>query len=154
MEGLFRQSGLASHIQELKVSFDRGEYVDLADEDDPHSVASLLKLFLRELGDPVLTFDSHDAFLQIQSSLASMDDAWITSIQNLLNTLPIENKRVFKKIMDLAHEIVQHSDKNLMSSKNIAIVLAPNLLRNKDQSNTVIVMKETGICNSIIKKNA
>lgn len=86
VEGLFRHSGLVSHIDDLKQAFNRGivfpfpslldftdfnikrqgEEVELADDEDPHAVAGLLKHFFRELPDPLFTYDLHDAFLQIQ----------------------------------------------------------------------------------------
>jgi len=151
VQGLFRQSGLSSHIAELKNAFDHGEEVDLTEEEDPHSVASLLKLFLRELADPVFTKHSYDTFLQIQLAMKDMEDAWLSTISNLLCTLPEENLRVMKIIFDLAHDMQQHADTNLMDAKNLSIVLAPNLLRGFNDD-TLATMKDTPITNGLVRK--
>jgi hypothetical protein len=63
LEGIFRLSGAAAEIQELKQDFDKGNDVDLQDCNDPHVVAGLLKQFLRELPDPIFTYDMYDNFI-------------------------------------------------------------------------------------------
>jgi hypothetical protein len=40
-----------------------GEDVDLSTCRDPHTVASLLKQYLRELPEPILTFDMYDSYI-------------------------------------------------------------------------------------------
>lgn len=40
-----------------------GKKVDLATVINPHTVAGLLKVFFRELPEPLLTFELYDAFL-------------------------------------------------------------------------------------------
>ena len=66
VEGIFRKSGGAAYIDEMKKCFNRGEDVDLSTVDDPHAVSGLFKTFLRDLPDPLLTFDLYDAFIQTQ----------------------------------------------------------------------------------------
>ena len=53
-EGIYRISGVKSKVQQLKDAYNRGLPVNLA-EHDPNTVASLLKIFLRELPESVLT---------------------------------------------------------------------------------------------------
>ena len=53
-EGIYRISGVKSKVQTLKESYNKGVPVDLL-EHEPNVVASLLKQFLRELPQPVLT---------------------------------------------------------------------------------------------------
>lgn len=53
-EGIYRISGVKSKVQALRDMYNRGEVVCLK-EYDPHTVASLFKLFLRELPEPLLT---------------------------------------------------------------------------------------------------
>ncbi|EDO49792.1 predicted protein, partial [Nematostella vectensis] len=62
-EGLFRLPGNAKHISTLKAQFNRGESPELSDEKDIHTVASLLKLYLRELSEPVIPYDFFEVFL-------------------------------------------------------------------------------------------
>ncbi|XP_037079221.1 ralA-binding protein 1-like, partial [Pollicipes pollicipes] len=53
-EGIYRLSGVKSKVQQLKRGYNCRDAVCLYDH-EPHTVASLLKLFLRELPEPVLT---------------------------------------------------------------------------------------------------
>lgn len=46
-----------------------GEAVDFRDEPNPHNVAGLLKLYLRELNEPLMTFGLYDAFIATQRML-------------------------------------------------------------------------------------
>ena len=80
IEGIFRKSGSASQIEYFKDQFDQGFQllfitlcllylywtgvdVDLKSCPDPHTVAGLLKLYLRELPEPLLSFDLYDKFI-------------------------------------------------------------------------------------------
>lgn len=63
-EGIFRLSGRASTIEMYKDEFDLGEDVDLSTCEDPHSVAALMKTYLRMLPEPLLTFDLYMPFLE------------------------------------------------------------------------------------------
>jgi Rho GTPase-activating protein 1 len=63
-EGIFRLSGQASELVALREKIDRGEDVDFNVEvQQPHVVAALLKLWLRELPEPLLTFKLYTTFI-------------------------------------------------------------------------------------------
>eukprot|EP01112_Ceratiomyxa_fruticulosa_P001401 TRINITY_DN1147_c0_g1_i8.p1 TRINITY_DN1147_c0_g1~~TRINITY_DN1147_c0_g1_i8.p1 ORF type:complete len:502 (+),score=93.18 TRINITY_DN1147_c0_g1_i8:195-1700(+) len=63
-EGLFRISGSNSLLKELKRNFDDGEEVDLSTVEDPHVVAGLVKMYLRELPVPLLPYDFYQRFVK------------------------------------------------------------------------------------------
>ena len=60
VEGIFRLSGAISNIQRLRNAFDDERVPDFTHDEaitqDVHCVASLLKLYFRELPDPLLTY--------------------------------------------------------------------------------------------------
>lgn len=58
-EGLFRRSGNFSVINDIKKRVNAGELVDFKDV-DTHVIAGLLKCFLRDLEEPLLTYDLYD----------------------------------------------------------------------------------------------
>jgi hypothetical protein len=64
VEGIFRLSGNAVRVREIKTQFDRGQDVDLSKETDPHVVAGLIKLFLRELPEPLFPFDFYTPLME------------------------------------------------------------------------------------------
>ena len=68
-EGIFRMSGSNVVIKSLKKRFNAEGDFDFLGPDEPyfdvHAVASLLKLYLRELPQPVLTRDMHLEFIAV-----------------------------------------------------------------------------------------
>lgn len=67
IQGIFRLSGGAATVQQLRKDFDKGEDVSLNTIEDPHIVAGLLKLFLRELPEPVFPFDHYHELIEAYS---------------------------------------------------------------------------------------
>lgn len=58
-EGLFRRSGSQNVIDNIIKRVNAGETIDFKDV-DTHAIAGLLKKFLRELQEPLLTFELYD----------------------------------------------------------------------------------------------
>lgn len=63
-EGIFRRSANVSLVREVQTQCDRGESVDF--KGDVHLAAVLLKTFLRELEEPLLTYELYDDIMQFQ----------------------------------------------------------------------------------------
>jgi len=72
---LFRRSANINHVRDLQNRINLGEPVDFGN--DVHLAAVLLKTFLRELEEPLMTFDLFDEITQFQSK--------INNFFNLLN---------------------------------------------------------------------
>ena len=65
-EGLFRVSGSHQLVTLLKVQINEGHDVNFVENStDPHVVAHLLKQFLRELPEPLLTYELYADFIRI-----------------------------------------------------------------------------------------
>jgi phage terminase Nu1 subunit (DNA packaging protein) len=63
---LFRISASASQVQELKQLFDQVEEVSVdLTKFTAHSIAGVLKLFLREIPDPLLGYQMYDKAVNI-----------------------------------------------------------------------------------------
>ena len=74
---MFRLCGSRAEIDELKKQFDKGNNkIDLS-EYSIHSVAGLLKLYLRELPEPILTFELYDCFIAAHGKLIEKYEAVI-----------------------------------------------------------------------------
>lgn len=65
-EGLFRRSPSAATVRDLKNRVNNGEVIPL---NDPHVSAVLLKTFLRELTEPLLTYELYDEVMQFTCKL-------------------------------------------------------------------------------------
>ncbi|KAL6073521.1 Rho GTPase-activating protein 1 [Balamuthia mandrillaris] len=129
-EGLFRISGSNADINDLKKRFDRGEDVDLIGW-DPHVVAGLLKLFLREMPEPLFTHELYDEFIKLLAdpSTAEMQEATATKLRELLASLPMHNFLLCRRLFKLLMQTAAKSEVNKMGSSNLAIVFGPNLMR-------------------------
>ena len=63
IQGLLRLSGGAAKSRKTKAMLDGGK-LDLGPQDDVHAVAGALKQYLRELPDPLLTFQLYDRWME------------------------------------------------------------------------------------------
>lgn len=63
--GLFRVSGNAKLVDRLRNTFDQFGDAPLETDGDVPSAAALLKLFLRELPEPVIPLHVHSMFIEI-----------------------------------------------------------------------------------------
>jgi len=130
-EGIYRTSGSAHHIMELRQQFDHdSNSVDFrnasAFHNDIASVTTLLKHFLRDLPDPLLTAAQYPAFIQA----ARLEDDIVRrdSIHALVNALPDPNYATLRVLALHLHRVAQHSARNKMTNSNLAIVFAPTLM--------------------------
>ncbi|KAL8789834.1 MAG: hypothetical protein Q9213_000902 [Squamulea squamosa] len=127
-EGIFRLSGSSVVIKALRDRFNnRGDFDFLADGQyyDVHAVASLLKLYLRELPSTVLTRELHLDFL----SVLELDSKpkKIAAYSMLVHRLPKANWTLIRSLSAFLIGIVNNSDVNKMSVRNVGIVFSPTL---------------------------
>lgn len=69
-EGIFRRSASAEQVKEVQELFNCGEKVEFESYGEPqsyHLAAVILKSFLRQLEEPILTYDLYDDVLDFQS---------------------------------------------------------------------------------------
>ncbi|KAL8944546.1 MAG: hypothetical protein Q9216_000349 [Gyalolechia sp. 2 TL-2023] len=127
-EGIFRLSGSSVVIKALRDRFNnQGDFDFLADGQyyDVHAVASLLKLYLRELPITVLTRELHLDFL----SVLDLDSRpkKIAAYNILVHRLPKANWTLIRALSAFLIGIVNNSDVNKMSVRNVGIVFSPTL---------------------------
>lgn len=131
LDGLFRVPGNPSAVQKLRSVFDSDANAVIGRQ-DPHVVAALLKLYFRELPEPLLTYDCYSYF--IEASTIKNTEERTKAIGDLVQTLPMENQRVLVYLMRFLHQLSLMSTKNKMPANSLAVVFAPNLLRPRGQS--------------------
>ena len=143
--GIFRLSGSAASINKLRDAFDAGESVNFAEEEvDLDNMAGLLKLYIRQLPEPPLTFNLYKDFL------AAHDNP--TALKELVKRLPKQCLDFTVYLLDFMCEIASLSERNQMTPSNISIVMGPNLLRQRDgEGDLVSNLKETPLMLSCCK---
>nr|XP_033495890.1 rho GTPase-activating protein 24-like [Epinephelus lanceolatus] len=129
--GLFRQPGRASLVKELQEAFDAGERPSFDSSTDVHTVASLLKLYLRQLPEPLVPYSRYQDFLLCGQKLSSNRTLVLGELRNLLHELPVANFNLLNFICQFLNEVQSYSSSNKMSGQNLATVFGPNILRGK-----------------------
>ncbi|XP_062867541.1 rho GTPase-activating protein 24 [Trichomycterus rosablanca] len=137
--GLFRQPGQATLVKELQEAFDAGEKPSFDSSTDVHTVASLLKLYLRELPEPLVPFSRYQQFLLCGKKIPTGREQGLLELKNLLHELPVANFNLLKYICQFLSEVQSHSSTNKMSIQNLATVFGPNILRPKAEDPESII---------------
>ncbi|KAM8951662.1 rho GTPase-activating protein 17 isoform 7-T9 [Lycaon pictus] len=142
-EGLFRIGAGASKLKKLKAALDCS--TSHLDEfySDPHAVAGALKSYLRELPEPLMTFNLYEEWTQVasvQDQDKKLQDLWRTC-----QKLPPQNFVNFRYLIKFLAKLAQTSDVNKMTPSNIAIVLGPNLLWAKTEGSLAEMAAATSV---------
>ncbi|KAK3578376.1 hypothetical protein CHS0354_025470 [Potamilus streckersoni] len=123
-EGIYRISGVKSKVQHLKECYNRGEPVYL-EEHEPNIVASLLKLFLRDLPEPVLTNALMPKFEE--ASTIKSEKKRVESFHKLINELPVCNRLLLSWMIVHMTHVIEKQRENKMTLQNVSIVLSPTM---------------------------
>ncbi|KAJ3569619.1 hypothetical protein NP233_g4926 [Leucocoprinus birnbaumii] len=130
-EGIFRVPGDGDSVSELKLRIDRGYYT-LDNVDDPFVLASLMKLWLRELCDPLIPDEMYNECIMNSNN----PDSCIRIVERL----PTINRRVVLFLISFLQLFLEEKTQNItkMTPANLALVMAPNLLRCSSDSMSVV----------------
>ncbi|XP_053834826.1 SH3 domain-binding protein 1 [Vidua macroura] len=125
-EGLFRLAAGASVLRKLKNSLASGSNALEEFYSDPHAVAGALKSYLRELPQPLMTFELYDEWVKV-ASLKDIDSR-VQSLRDTCSHLPQDSYNNLRYLIKFLAKLAEHQEVNKMTPSNIAIVLGPNLL--------------------------
>lgn len=127
-EGLYRKSGVNSKIKELKMKMSESKNGEIDYElYNVHVLANVLKSFLREMPEPLLTFDRYDDFLRA-SELSETTDR-VSTMMSLIKKLPTAHHALLERLIFHLALVAQREQFNRMSASSLAIVFAPCVLR-------------------------
>ncbi|XP_041830175.1 rho GTPase-activating protein 44-like isoform X2 [Melanotaenia boesemani] len=153
-EGLFRIAPSASKLKKLKASLDCGVLDVQEYSADPHAIAGALKSYLRELPEPLMTFELYNDW--IQASNIQDPEKRLQALLGACEKLPPANNNNFKYLIKFLSKLTEYQDVNKMTPGNIAIVLGPNLLWTHNEGNitemmTTVSLQIVGIIEPIIQ---
>ncbi|XP_036613225.1 rho GTPase-activating protein 27 isoform X1 [Trichosurus vulpecula] len=129
IDGLYRISGNLATIQKLRYKVDHDERLDLDDGrwEDVHVITGALKLFFRELPEPLFPFSY---FRQFIAAIKLQDQAQRSClIRDLVHSLPAPNQNTMRVLFQHLCRVIEQKEKNRMSVQSVAIVFGPTLLR-------------------------
>lgn len=124
--GVFRISGENAEIQNLKRIYDYESEKELdLNKFGPHAITGCLKMFLRELPDPLFTFERYDPIVEaFRSGQPHL-------VAEIVAGLPYNNLQTWNYILDMLVLCQSYSATNMMTAKNLSLVISPNILRLK-----------------------
>ncbi|XP_052409199.1 rho GTPase-activating protein 17-like isoform X4 [Carassius gibelio] len=142
-EGLFRIAAGASKLKKLKAALDCSTSQLEEFYSDPHAVAGALKSYLRELPEPLMTYQLYEEW--IQASSVSDPDKRLQALWVVCDMLPKAHKNNFRYLVKFLAKLALESDVNKMTASNIAIVLGPNLLWAKTEGSLAEMAATTSV---------
>eukprot|EP00127_Corallochytrium_limacisporum_P005701 Clim_evm80s210 gene=Clim_evmTU80s210 len=132
-EGIFRISGFAGQINKYREMLDEGEPINFAEDcRDPHVAAGVLKLYLRELPDPLLPYDLYDVLMAAVGRDGT--DAQKKQLRAILLSLPPCHYALTAAIMKFLGNLSKHQATTKMGPANLATCVGPNIMRQHGQS--------------------
>ncbi|XP_037620520.1 rho GTPase-activating protein 10 isoform X1 [Sebastes umbrosus] len=150
-QGLYRVVGVSSKVSKL-VSLmidENSNDVDLsASEDwDVKTVTSALKLYLRSLPEPLMTYGLYKEF--ISPAKGGSPESRIQAVHCLVHKLPERNRQVLGLLMKHLANVAAHSKQNLMTVANLGVVFGPTLMR--PQEDTVAAIMDLKFQNIVVE---
>lgn len=144
VKGIYRVSGVKSKVEKLCQQFETGGHLVDLSSTPPHFITSVLKLYLRQLPEPLLTFKLYSSFIRIATDslpikLSELDDLSeddaskyediIKRLHDVVKNLPSANFYTAAKLIRHLKRVADNCEENQMTISNLAIVFGPTLLR-------------------------
>ncbi|XP_022047886.1 rho GTPase-activating protein 12b isoform X8 [Acanthochromis polyacanthus] len=139
IDGLYRVSGNLAVIQKLRFAVNHDEKVDLNDSkwEDIHVTTGALKMFFRELPEPLFTYGSFNDF--VNAIKCSDYKQRVNSIKDLIKKLPKPNHDTMQVLFKHLRRVIDHGEANRMTTQSVAIVFGPTLLRPETETGNIAV---------------
>ncbi|MED6244222.1 Rho GTPase-activating protein 12 [Ataeniobius toweri] len=139
VDGLYRVSGNLAVIQKLRFAVNHDEKVDLNDSkwEDIHVTTGALKMFFRELPEPLFTYGSFDDF--VNAIKCSDYKQRMNSVKDLIKKLPKPNHDTMQVLFKHLRRVIEHGEVNRMTTQSVAIVFGPTLLRPETETGNIAV---------------
>lgn len=139
-EGLYRKSGAANRTRELRQALQTDPMAVKLENFPIHAITGVLKQWLRELPEPLMTFAQYGDFLHAVELPEKQEQ--LAAIYAVLEHLPEANHNSLERLIFHLVKVALLEDVNRMSPSALAIIFAPCLLRCPDNSDPLVSMKD------------
>ncbi|XP_061859502.1 rho GTPase-activating protein 29 isoform X3 [Colius striatus] len=159
VKGIYRVNGAKSRVEKLCQAFENGKDLVELSELYAHDISNVLKLYLRQLPEPLILFRLYNEFIGIakesqavheesdanqvsprfkkRQSVCMERNRIIIKIKDLLKQLPVPNYNTLQYLIGHLHRVTEQSDENKMSASNLGIIFGPTLIRPRQTDATV-----------------
>ncbi|XP_055485215.1 rho GTPase-activating protein 12 isoform X4 [Psammomys obesus] len=138
VDGIYRVSGNLAVIQKLRFAVNHDEKLDLNDSkwEDIHVITGALKMFFRELPEPLFTFNHFNDFV---NAIKQEPRQRVPAVKDLIRQLPKPNQDTMQILFRHLRRVIEHGEKNRMTYQSIAIVFGPTLLKPERETGNIAV---------------
>ncbi|XP_058274279.1 rho GTPase-activating protein 45 isoform X3 [Hemibagrus wyckioides] len=161
MKGIYRVNGVKTRVEKLCQAFENGKDLVELSQASPHDISNVLKLYLRQLPEPIMPFRMYNKLMGLAKESMYTDGPdrgegskgpelqdqgeqtdpkvlnLVEKLRELLKDLPPGNIATLKYIVQHLHRVAELEDDNKMSFSNLGIVFGPTLMRPKPTGATV-----------------
>ncbi|KAI1887247.1 hypothetical protein AGOR_G00187910 [Albula goreensis] len=137
--GIYRVPGNNAMVSSLQEQLNKGVDINPAEEkwQDLNVVSSLLKSFFRKLPEPLFTDDKYNDFIYANRMENAGDR--LKTLKKLIHDLPAYYHHTLKFLVGHLKTVADHSEKNKMEPRNLALVFGPTLVRTSEDNMTDMV---------------
>ncbi|XP_028258695.1 unconventional myosin-IXb isoform X3 [Parambassis ranga] len=139
-EGIYRKSGAANRMKELHQRLETDPHLVCLEDYPIHTVTGLVKQWLRELPDPLMTFTHYNDFLHAVELPEKQEQ--LHAVYKVLEELPTANFNTLERLIFHLVRVCKEEAHNRMSPNSLAIVFAPCILRCPDSADPLLSMKD------------
>jgi len=125
-DGVYRQSGNLSVIQKIRLQVDQGNLAILDTVDDVHVLTGALKLFFRELKEPLIPWNCVDSL--ISATQCPGRGAKVRGLRDVITRLQEPHRATLFALLLHMDKVTSYRDENRMQIANLAIVFGPTLM--------------------------
>ncbi|XP_054835702.1 rho GTPase-activating protein 29 [Eublepharis macularius] len=159
VKGIYRVNGAKSRVEKLCQAFENGKDLVELSELYAHDISNVLKLYLRQLPEPLILFRLYNEFIGLAKESQSINEDLdmkqmsprskkgqpvcielnriILKIKDLLKLLPPSNYNSLQFLIGHLNRVTEQSDENKMSASNLGIIFGPTLIRPRQTDATV-----------------
>ncbi|XP_074858636.1 rho GTPase-activating protein 29 isoform X2 [Carettochelys insculpta] len=151
VKGIYRVNGAKSRVEKLCQAFENGKDLVELSELYAHDISNVLKLYLRQLPEPLILFRLYNEFIGLAKESQNVNEHLdmkqtsprskkrqsvcielnriIIKMKDLLKQLPVPNYNTVQCLIGHLHRVTEQSDENKMSASNLGIIFGPTLIR-------------------------
>ncbi|XP_055086016.1 rho GTPase-activating protein 29 isoform X2 [Periophthalmus magnuspinnatus] len=152
LKGIYRVNGAKSRVEKLCQAFENGKDLVELSELYPHDISNVLKLYLRQLPEPLILFRYYNDFIGLakesqriiveELEALRLSPAPVTppplsvelnrvlfKIKDLLRQLPPTHYKTLQFLIEHLHRVTEKSEENKMTASNLGIIFGPTLVK-------------------------
>ncbi len=115
------------------------------DSTDVQCVASLLKLFIRELPSPLIPISSYQTVMKLtQLDMKINPDKALNDLAKVLTCIPQHSYNLLRHLCIFLKKITEYADKNKMTAMNLASIFMQNFLKPEDDDPSLLMGTSPG----------